>query len=128
MLLSELQIPKGFDDKKTGMPNYDDMLGNPSYFEREKGKTFEIVQMSPKEYVRKVAHEFGRTAQQILKSRDMDLAKEYTEKMKKGELFPMLTIDTSTDSFNQEGIHRAMAAHMAGLPKVPVMVVTKFPK
>lgn len=115
-----------FDRTSTGLPSYDDMLRIPEYFEKEKGIIFMIQDMSPQEYIQRAQEGFAKHHDyhgDILDTRNNRLAKEYAQKMLDGETFPMPYLDYTNLSFEQEGLHRAMAAMIAGVPTMPVMVV-----
>jgi hypothetical protein len=117
------------------MPDYNDMLKDPEYFKKNKGKQFEIVMMSPDEYIKRAIKGFkdhGEAADPMSHVRGSDKVSKYAEKMKNGEKFPMLTLDYSSrrsfsgqkrKNFSQEGRHRAEAAKTIGVSSVPVMVV-----
>lgn len=107
--------------RKTGLPLYDDMLKSPEYFREKKGKEFEIVEMSPSEYIHQCALGFKTNEENLRKTRDVN----YFEKMLEGEQFPMPLLDYSGNHFGQEGLHRAMAAEYLGIRKIPVMVISK---
>lgn len=128
-----------FDMKDTGMPLYNDMIKNPEYFEKRKNKKFEIVRMTPDEYINRVVHgNKGRFSREdIIRSREGERTEEYAEKMKAGEKFPLPMLDYAStygfsgekmERFSQEGLHRALAAKKAGVKKIPVMIVTDAEK
>lgn len=129
-----------FTQTTTHMSDYDDMLHDPEYFKEKKNKVFTIVHMSPREYIQQAYDSFKEHGhlqphddlQTLVQSRSDTLITKYQEKMKKGEKFPMLVLDFCSrpsfsggreKSFSQDGIHRAIAAHRAGVTEVPVMVV-----
>jgi len=118
-------IQNAFHKDTTEMPFYDNMMQNPEYFERAKGLVSELVNMSPSEYLNRVADGFGKTVEQVTKQRDAELVEKYTQKMIDGEQFPILTLDYSRGPrVSQEGVHRSMAAIKAGVNEVPVLIVT----
>lgn len=84
----------------------------------------ELVYMSPKAYfekcieMQKYPKNFDNyMAESIVKSK----ANKYKNAMKKGEKFPIPTIDYAMD--HQEGRHRAYAAQLLGCEKIPVIIV-----
>lgn len=119
---------KGFvSSPKTNMATYDDMVKDPEYFQRRKKKKFDIVEMSPDEYIERAVRGFSRfgnyTRSEVLATRSPELIDKYANLMLAGEEFPTLVLDFADEWFSQEGLHRAMAAKKIGLEKVPVMVV-----
>ncbi len=106
------------------LPNfsiYYDMINKPEYFERAKGKTYDIVLMNPERYKDLVIEGFGYGQRGWATTENrVDELKEIVEE---GERFPMLSLDYSGNSFNQEGRHRAELMQRLGLDKVPVFVV-----
>lgn len=122
---------KGFvSNPKTNMATYDDMVKDPEYFQRRKKRKFDVVEMSPDEYIEKAVRGFSRfgnyTRSEVLATRSPELIDKYAEKMLAGEEFPTLVLDYTDEWFSQEGLHRAMAAKKIGLEKVPVMVVNSL--
>lgn len=118
------------DDPETGMPSYDDMIRDPNYFARAKQRKHGIVMMSPDEYIDKATKAFqrmepssGYSRDIVMKTRDPELVAKYAEQMKGGEKFPTLVLDYSR-GFEQEGLHRAIAAKKLGVEEIPVMVVS----
>tara|TARA_R110000751_G_C13525788_1_gene453285 strand:- start:42 stop:584 length:543 start_codon:yes stop_codon:yes gene_type:complete len=116
---------------KTNMPHYDEMLNQPhkaEYFAKEKGRTHNVVEMTPAEYMyqsmltresRGTKHHQGLLGE---KSRlNMNRVGEYQKKMQDGTKFDMPVLDFQ--KMSQEGAHRALAARQMGVEKIPVMVV-----
>jgi len=112
-----------FDVSTTDMPTFDDMIKNPEYFREKKRREFEIVWMEPTKYIQLVATGFGNTTDAIRDGREEHRVIEYSNIMKSGGKFPMPVLDYTNDYFSQEGIHRAMAAEIANVSRIPVMVV-----
>lgn len=98
------------------------MLQAPEYFRTRKGYEFEIVQMSPAEYMLKASDILDGDVEDVVRSRDKKISQEYAQKMMDGEKFPMPVLDYSRNG-GQEGLHRAIAASLIGLSRIPVMVV-----
>jgi len=118
----------GFEDKKTGMPTYDDMMADPDYFARAKRRKHGIVMMSPDEYINKAVKGFKQsdpdaTAESVIRTRDPDLISKYAKQMQTGAKFPTIMLDYSI-GFSQEGLHRALAAKQLGLDEIPVMIIS----
>ena len=102
-----------------------DMVKNPKYFESEKDKAFDIVSMSPDEYLDKSAGILGISKDELearmlkgdrLESM-MDLATKQDDKIQ----MPYLDYTTG----GQEGNHRAMVAKQLGVEQMPTMVIDK---
>lgn len=108
---------KGFDITVGDTPNDQDFL-------RLGGK---LTVMSPDEYINKVVDEFvkkeGSSREQVLKSREpvKDQAPYVFDQLENNNAKP-LTIDTTKDYVEQEGLHRALAAKELGITEVPVIV------
>jgi len=107
----------------TGMPTYDDMLKDPDYFKRAKGKVFKIIEMSPDKYIAYCHKGFGVGTFYP----EQNLVDEYAARVKAGSKMPMPTLvyelsEHGTD-FSQEGRHRAYVAKALGVSTMPVMVV-----
>ena len=133
-----------FDITTTGMPFYDSMLhkeyiaGNRDpveYFKTNKGLLFEIVWMSPTQYLeesykihRKFSIDYGIpqiTFETYLKTNiDPDLINEYVQRTLEGSKMPMPVLDY--DKLTQEGRHRAVVAKELGVEKIPVLVVRTY--
>jgi len=123
--------PYHISRKTTGMPYYDEMLAKPEYFREQKGRIAKVTYMSPDEYLRKSyelhrekAREHGKdfTFEEYMSGAVYpELVNEYTDKMRKGEEFPMPVIDYALG--DQEGRHRAVAAKELGIKKIPVMEI-----
>jgi hypothetical protein len=116
---------KGFNTTTTDMPHYDNILADPLYFKKNKKIIFSIELMSPDIYLFKTKKGFKTFGKEEVWRQD-EKAEEYAKLMKKGVKFPMLVLDFSTKNFNQEGRHRAIAANILNIKKVPVMIVRKI--
>ena len=131
MLLEDFQSShdgdKYFDNTTTGMPTPDDMMKSPEYFAQKKGKVFDLVYMSPDEYMQVVADNFGGMRQAMSGVQD-DLVDKYAQMMKDGSRAPMPTLDYRDGYFGQEGRNRAMAAKKIGVTSMPVMIMKDAPK
>lgn len=106
--------------EKMPTPNLIDMQKNPDYWRDKKNKEFSITRMTPDSYLQSVADGFGSSVESIIEDTTPKLVDEYAESMEKGDKFPILILDYSSDSFSQEGRHRALAAKKAGFKTVPV--------
>jgi len=118
-------------DNKTGLEYFDRLLNNNlvpgrkiterEYMQTEKGKTGEIVYMSPDEYLSKIAPA-GPTQSSI------DYMKA---KLAKGEKLGMPHIDYTETTIGgkhpgQEGRNRAYLAKELGLKEIPVLEIRKY--
>ena len=110
-------------------PNQMDMMKDPEYMSKKKGMVGEIVWMSPSDYIDRCVEGFKRINEpgRVRQGRDPKLVKQYAQEMQKGDKFPMLELDYR-GGFGQEGLHRAMAAEMIGVNKVPVYIMRTSPE
>lgn len=119
---------------KTGFPAYEDMVKNPDYFLKEKGRKLEVKMMTPDEYIREAAKVLTArdgtltTYADLIRQRGMSPygnknVQDLQEKLFKGVKLDMPHLDY--DWNGQEGIHRAIAAKWLGLEKIPVTVVNR---
>ena len=110
-------------------PNQYEMQRDPEYWAEKKGKVGEMVWMSPTEYVERCERGFKSIGEPgaVRGGRSPEKIKRYAADMKKGDKFPMLELDYS-NGFGQEGLHRAMAAEVLGVEKVPVWVIKESPQ
>lgn len=113
------QVEPAFTDKTT-IPNIDDVIANPGYFRKQKNIAVRDEQMSPDEYLDLISKGFNSTRDSIESGADQKTVDEYAEAMRRGDKFPMLSIDRAGGEFKQEGRHRALAAKKAGIKQVPV--------
>ena len=105
------------------MPYYDQMLKNPNYFKKAKGKKFTVKLMSPDQYIQAVARQQKTSTGFQYEHIHPKLVQKYKKLTLSGSPMPMLTIENTKDAHTQEGRHRAMVAKELGVKKVPVMVV-----
>lgn len=94
----------------------------PLYSVIAKRKTARLHYMSPKQYLYTIARQFvGLSYDDVVLSGAVnpDKYKEYAEKMKNGDKFPVSYYNR--DSSMQEGRHRALAAMELGCEKIPVI-------
>lgn len=117
---------KGIETDLNKSIAYGDMIKNPEYFKKNKGKKLDLIFISPEDYLRKTAKGFKTTYEENLKNINIDLAREYAEKMIDGVVFPTPYMDFSLKTFLQEGRHRAYAAMLLGKKEIPVMIITKI--
>lgn len=129
-LLSKYQY-KGIDNHTTNTILYDEMLENPRYHEVQKGRRFIVTEMTPDDYMRESYYMFKENeGKSAINSRvtwesatytDPEVVHKYAEAMKRGEKFPMPTIDY--EIHGQEGRHRAMAVKEAFGKDTPIPVM-----
>ena len=97
---------------------------HPIYAVIQKWKKYELVYMTPKEYIYKIANGFGVSYEDSMSAYSEEKSKRYAEAMKKGDKFP---IGHYTDENpDQEGRHRAMACMMLDVNTIPVVRITKL--
>ena len=111
------------DSSHTDIGKYDNMLKSPEYHKKEKGVKFEIVNMSPDEYLSKVAQMQGVSLSDTLRMISEENMQELREVVKAGKKLPLPFLDYA-DNF-QEGRHRAVLAKELGQTSIPVMIITK---
>ena len=122
---------EGFTIETTGMSGYDDVLEQIDvdkkgyrYTRNSKYGLAYIAEMSPLEYMDRCALEiFKKTYHSnlygtLVSDGDVD---KYADMMKNGTKFhlPMLNYN----NMQQEGRHRALAAYLNGIEKIPVLVI-----
>lgn len=112
-------------DSYGAIPNIYDYARDPDYFRANKDIDFEIVEMSPDEYVSEAARILAADsrnseADQIIaqRSADTERIKWIQDKMEAGEPFQIGYLDYK--SGGQEGFHRALAAKNLGMETIPV--------
>ncbi len=130
-------IIKGFR-LKTDAPAYDALLnetktaanGKPlkQYYAEEKGQIGKIEYLTPDEYLKRTAKGFNKSVEELIQGRGNKYAEQYAEQMKNGIEFDMPYLDYSHKRFNQEGVNRAMAAKLAGIEKIPTLIVEDTPQ
>ena len=111
---------EGFKRDKTGISDYDRML--------KQGEA-ELVDMSPRTYLQEVAHNIfpkvapEATLETTLRGTSADNVKKYMTMMENGTKFdtPYLNYTNS----GQEGRHRAIAAYLLGIERIPVVIIKK---
>lgn len=104
------------------MAFYDNMIDKPEYHRDYKGYDFFIVLMPPHEYLKYVEMGFKAPFGSSIQQTFSKITQKYSDLMKKGSEFPMLTLDYTGNRFTQEGRNRALAAMKANIKYVPVMV------
>ena len=111
----------GFDMSKSTNSHQSDVLEG-----KVKGKTATVVEMSPDEYMERAYRQIfkkpskrGSAFAEIPETSEK--VTQYAEAMRNGEKFPLPYLDYT--NAGQEGRHRALAAKMAGIDKIPVVVI-----
>lgn len=112
---------KYFD--KSSLKNY---LGfeHPIYSVIQKNKLFELVYMTPKQYIYNIANGFGVSYEDTMSAYSEEKSKKYAEDMSNGAKFPVGYYTVSIG--DQEGRHRAMACMMLGVQTIPVVKITNL--
>ncbi len=134
-----------FDITTTGMSYYNAMIqkghivGNRDpveYFKTNKRLVFEIVWMSPEEYLERAYKIHKKTSLMYSGLTQLpfetyleininpDLIQEYTERTLEGSKMPMPVLDY--DKLTQEGRHRAVVAQQLNVEEIPVLIVRTY--
>lgn len=104
---------EGFTLEKTSNSFGDDYLKN--------GEGV-VVEMSPKEYFDRCAYEiFSGTMESALGAVDEKTVEKYAEQMRGGTKFDLPYLNYKDSG--QEGRHRAMAAYLNGVDRIPVLII-----
>lgn len=106
-----------------------EIMANPDYWREKKGVVGGVQWMSPTQYIQACEMGFRRSGSQglVRQGRSEKLIKQYASDMQRGDKFPMLELDYRKDYFGQEGLHRAMAAEIINVKKVPVFIMKDAP-
>lgn len=123
---------------RTTIPDLDDLFDLPhlsDYFKTNKDfVSWKIEHMSPDEYIDRVYDAYKHividdgiplTRNDIINGRSKSLIKKYAKDMENGDKFPIPSLYYRGTRLGQEGLHRALAAKLIGINKIPVMVVHK---
>lgn len=82
----------------------------------------QLVEMSPREYLERCAIQvFGESVEDSVKGISPENSSMYADKMKEGTKFEVPYLDLKGKE--QEGRHRAVAAMINGIEKIPVIVI-----
>lgn len=127
MILENIDTCDYFNLSTTGMPPYDAMIKNPSYYFFFKDQTISLQYMTAEEYMKLCAADVHEVpVKDEYESVDTTDVKELVKLIKNGVKLdtPVLNIDAKS----QEGRHRSIAATSQGMEYIPVYVVAKaFP-
>lgn len=105
---------------KSDLPLFQDMMENPAYFERRKGMTFEIEQMSPDAYFSEI-RKFMHSPMTFV---DMKIVHKYADMIREGKDFYIPHIEYFADGdASQEGRHRVLAMKELGVKRIDVLIV-----
>lgn len=97
----------------TGVSAYEDFKNNGG----------QILEMSPQQYLHECAHNIFESTyenQVMVTAGDAGITKDLVDKITHGTKMYMPVLDYQTD--NQEGRHRAMAAMLLGIDRIPVLI------
>lgn len=114
------------DPTYDGQPYYYELRKNIAYFISEKGRTFDMVMMSPDQYFEDIARERRRkgrrdaSAESERRAINDEKAREYADIMESGVRFTIPNFDRTLGG--QEGRHRVRALEMLGVKMVPVLI------
>ena len=92
------------------------------YYRTAKGEDWQVVKMSPDEYLDRAAKAMGQDPA-TWKTKPMGNVDKYAQDMTKGDKFPMPWVNEVAGS--QEGRTRALAAKKLGIKEIDVAVATK---
>lgn len=114
---------KGFTLDDTGTWIYNDFLTKDGLKmkEEEDEVTGYIAEMTPTEYLRQSAKLHGTSVGHEGNFMDNAKCEKYAKMMKQGVKFHLPVLDYAYNQ--QEGRHRAKAALMVGIDKIPVLIV-----
>lgn len=133
----------GIQREKYGRPEFKEASGEYAGFKTSESTTnyvddklksgeAKVVEMTPEQYIRECAHYIfeNSTIERTLRGREGNdsSTKDLIAKIKKGVKLdtPYLNYGRPGDQVgNQEGLHRAVAAHICGLDKIPVIIIGK---
>ena len=130
--VSRMDLPRSIADINGEMAgataNTYDLVKQPEYFKRSKGIEYDVVEMSPDEYLDKSARLLGSTKENLVEgiqggARYEDMVELATNSNMKVQM-PYLDYARQT----QEGNHRALVAKQLGADKIPVMIIKKVDK
>lgn len=115
------------------MSDVDGIFEQPNYYNVAKGRTAEIIYMSPVEYMELCRKGFDHTTlDETLRATYKERIEQYAKDILKGDLFPLINLEYYRGEFNQEGRHRAMAIQYLidnnKIPKdteIPVVIMTE---
>ena len=98
----------------------------PYYDERVKDGRAKVVEMSPEEYIKECAYYIfhNSTLEKTLRGRvdaDLEDTLKYAQMMRQGVKFNTPYLNYTDEG--QEGLHRAVAAYINGIKKMPVIIV-----
>ena len=111
-----------FNPKKTGISGLDDLLEDDGYNYFYKGKSGEVVMMSPDAYLKKVRDDITRS------NSDLNVLEEkkasIIEGINKGDKInmPYLSLKENGQAHQQEGRNRAVVARERGEKLIPVFI------
>lgn len=107
---------QGFDKNKSRTSYIDDMV---------KSGRAQIVEMPPELYLKEVAHKIFKkeTLESTLRGTSVSNINKYMKMMQEGVKFDTPYLNYRDEQ--QEGRHRAIAAVMLGIKKIPVIIVRK---
>ncbi len=114
------------DPTYDGQPYYYELRKNIAHFVSEKGRTFDMVLMSPDQYFEDIAAERRRkgrrdaSAESERRAINDETARKYADIMESGVRFTIPNFDRTLGG--QEGRHRVRALEMLGVKMVPVLI------
>jgi len=106
---------------------------NPNYFRESKDVDYEIMRMSPDEYLERgaaILRPEGKTTQYVIddRAKESGYIDNMAASMQGGQVYaaPYLDYGSGGRDASQEGMHRALAAKQLGMEEIPVMVLDSY--
>ena len=106
---------------------------NPNYFRESKDVDYEIIRMSPDEYLERgaaILRPEGKTTQYVIddRAKESGYIDNMAASMQGGQVYaaPYLDYGSGGRGASQEGMHRALAAKQLGMEEIPVMVMDSY--
>ena len=115
----------GFYTDFSDNDKYNRVISNPEHY-KLMGIDLSIEYMAPSEYIRRAAKGFNVSIESCISVCNKDSIEKYKNLLLSGHIFPIpiLVYNKIRGTFLQEGRHRSIAAHRAGIKEIPVAVIT----
>ena len=108
------------DQKRDEQGRWIKETGNEYFDNNEKSK---IIEMSPDEYINECSKGMNISRDEIIESRKNENLEKIKEKFKNGEKMNIPYLHYQNKDFNQDGLHRTIAAKELGDENLPVLVL-----
>ena len=120
------RVNENYNNYRTGINHYDILLKNKEYGREVLGEDYEIINMTPKEYIQRCADLFGVTYEYLTSTRIDEALKNCYIEMSNQTRFNIPMINYKKGS--QEGLHRAICSLLLEEETIPVMIITEYVK